>query len=473
MMRAAMIGVGKLGYPVAMAWALAHDIVGFDLSPAAYEIMRTRKYPHREERAQEMLERTTFRMVDSYADAVAHADVVFVAVQTPHKPEYEGLNRMPEERADFDYGALVTAVRAVAHEALVQKKRITVVVISTCLPGTCDREVRPLLNEYTGFVYAPMFIAMGTTIADALNPEFVLLGCNDRSSVDLELVRQFFREVHGQLESVTESTGSNVFHNGEWKSPQPSQTKRYKMIPHAVMSVASAELCKVFYNVFLGQKINMANAAMEIAHKVGANIDDVTDALALATDRVVSPKYMRGGMGDGGGCHPRDQIALSWLAERLDLSHDVFGDMIKARERQTEWLADLAENESREGKLPIVILGKAYKKGTNLTLGSPAILLKNILDERPHLQVNQWDPHVDGYERAFRWFVDWTDEWREKPPKMLGAPRIYIIATDHDEFFDMKFNVRTDTEGQSVVIDPWGKMKDQDGVKVIRVGRRS
>lgn len=156
----------------------------------------------------------------------------------------------------------------------------------------------------------------------------------------------------------------------------------------------------------------------------------------------------RGGLVDN--CHPRDQIALSWLAERLDLSRDVFGDMIKARERQTEWLADLAENESREGKLAILVLGKAYKKGTNLTLGSPAILLKNILDERPHLQVYQWDPHVDG------------GEW----PLFGDVPMVFVVAADHDEFFSMTF------PADSVVIDPWGKMKDQDGVKVIRVGRK-
>lgn len=355
-MKAAMIGCGKLGFPVAMAWALKHEMVGYDTSPAAKEILTSRTYPHREARAQELLERTTFRIVDTVDEAIAHAEIVFIAVQTPHQPEFEGITRMPERRADFDYSALRAAVDSVANAAQAQKRPAIIVVISTCLPGTCDREIRPLLNQYTSFVYAPMFIAMGTTILDAMKPEFVLLGHNsDAAAADrsLECVHRFFREF---------------------------QTTIGVYVPHAVMSVASAELTKCAYNVVLGLKIVAANSIMEIAHKVGANSDDVTNALALATDRVVSAKYLRGGMSDGGPCHPRDQIALSWLAEKLDLSYDLFGAMVRAREAQTDWLAALARHESARTNLPIVILGKAYKKGTNLTIGSPAILLRHLLE---------------------------------------------------------------------------------------------
>ena len=425
MSKVVFCGMGKLGFPCALAAASrGHDVVGYDVSPAAKEILRSRKYPHREERAQELLETTTLRIVDTVDEAVAHADIVLVAVQTPHQPEFEGITRMPEHRADFDYTALKAAVASIAEAARREKKYLTIVVISTCLPGTCEREVYPLLNEYTEFAYTPYFIAMGTTVPDFLNPEFVLIGLEQpprsarRAKDSLWQVQNFYYTLHGA--------------------------------PQRLMSVASAELTKVAYNVFLGLKIVAANSVMEIAHKVGANCDDVTNALALATDRVVSAKYMRGGMGDGGGCHPRDQIALSWLAQKLRLSCDLFAAMIKAREAQTEWLVELASRESQNGELPIAVLGKAYKRGTNLTIGSPAILLKNLLDEVPHLDVAiHWDPHVDGTPQAFT------------------APHVFIVATDHDEFFSMDF-----PKG-SVVIDPWGKMMpNREGVKVVRVGRQ-
>ena len=424
--------MGKLGYPCALAAATKHDVVGYDVSPHAKEILRTRRYPHRELRAQDLLEETALRVVDTVDEAVRHAEIVFVAVQTPHQPRFEGTERMPEDRADFDYGSLREAVGQVAEAAARLEKRVTVAVISTVLPGTMRREIYPILNEWTLFAYSPLFIAMGETIPNYLNPEFVLLGVDANRTGGREAA-DAVREVYGTL------------------------------IPNVKieeMSVASAELCKVFYNVFLGQKIVVANALMEIAHKTGANCDEVTRALAKATDRVISPRYMRGGMGDGGACHPRDQIALSWLARKLDLSRDIFSDMILARESQTEWLADICCELAAKRKMGIVVLGKAYKSGTNLTIGSPATLLKNILDERDGAQVEQWDPHVD-------------------PPRVFSEPGVFIIATDHPEFYPEGALIRGVPKGTgwvrypagSVVVDPWGFMPDRLDVEVVRVGR--
>jgi UDPglucose 6-dehydrogenase len=146
-------------------------------------------------------------------------------------------------------------------------------------------------------------------------------------------------------------------------------------------------------------------------------------------------------MGDGGGCHPRDNIALSWLARKLDLSHDFFEDLMVAREDQTEWFADLIENYD----LPKFILGKAFKPETNLTVGSPAVLLKNILEERG-ISVTCYDPHVD------------LDK-----PKFTKA--VYFIGTRHDIFATYKF------PAGSVVLDPHRYIPDQDDVTVIRIGQ--
>lgn len=435
-MKIGYIGMGKLGFPCALATAeKGHDVVGYDVNEQAYEILESRSYPHREAGAQRLLKHTTLRMSGTVHSVVMHADLVFIAVQTPHQPKFEGINRMPEAPADFDYAGLKAAVGDVAREAQQLRKRVTIAVISTCLPGTCDREIIPLLTPYAGFVYSPYFIAMGTTIPDYLEPEYQLLGTNNPCSVDMELVEAFYDTIHRQ--------------------------------PHKVMSVASAELNKMGYNVFLGLKIVAANALMEIAHKTpGANVDDVTDGLALATERVLSARYMRGGMGDGGGCHPRDQIALSWLARKLDLSYDIFGSMVHAREQQTEWLAYLAIEEAVTASIRyVVVLGKAYKKGTNLTVGSPAILLKNLLDEfiasgQWDGETYQWDPHVDGGSQLRLCDV--------QGPNAFGSrPAVYVVGCDHDEFFAADFHL----EPGSIVLDPWGRFADRAGIKVIRVGR--
>jgi len=215
-------------------------------------------------------------------------------------------------------------------------------------------------------------------------------------------------------------------------------------------SVVSAETIKVTYNTFLGAKLVFANAVMELCHDLGADVDEVTGALGMAHRRLISPAYLTGGMGDGGGCHPRDNLALSWLAKRLGLSFDLFGTMMQARDAQTRWLADLTAEWAALTRLPVVILGKAYKPGTNITAGSPALLLADLLGRRdPELLANHWDPHVDTVAVVTNL-----------------SPAVYVVATRHPEFAEMEF------KAGSVVVDPWRYLPDQEGVTVVRVGRR-
>lgn len=423
MARISFVGVGKLGFPCALSAARHHDVVGYDVYPQAKDCLASRSYPHREVKVEEYLQDTTFRMVDTLDEAVAHGEVIFVAVQTPHQTEYEGVTRMPEDRADFDYTFLKDAIQAVAESAKKLQKKIVVCVISTVLPGTSEREIYPLLNEYTVYAYNPFFIAMGTTCVDYEKPEFHLLGVDDREEKEGRAAADLVKAVYAPI------TGR----------------------PVAEMSVKSAEMCKVHYNSVITQKIVLANTLMEICEKVGANCDDITDALKLATDRIISPKYMRGGMGDAGGCHPRDNIALSWLSNKLGLSYNLYDNMMRTREAQTEWIGNLVVEHALESKLPIVVLGKAFKAGTNLTVGSCATLLVNIMKEqviwKDVNQMEQWDPHID-------------------QPRTFTAPAVFVVATDHKEFYEMNF-----PEG-SIIIDPWGKMRDQSGRTVKRVGRR-
>lgn len=141
-------------------------------------------------------------------------------------------------------------------------------------------------------------------------------------------------------------------------------------------------------------------------------------------------------------CHPRDNIAMSWLAKKLNLSHNFFEDVMKAREDQTEFLADLI----MEHEGPYYILGKTFKEETNLIIGSPAILLKNILEERG-VKITDYDPFVDEYDVNFK----------------KGT---YFVATRHNYFKHFNF-----PKG-STVIDVWRFLEfdKQDEIKHIKVG---
>ena len=95
---------------------------------------------------------------------------------------------------------------------------------------------------------------------------------------------------------------------------------------------------------------------MEACHHLpNTNVDDVTNALKMANRRLISDAYMSGGMGDGGGCHPRDNIALSHLSQKLGLSYDWFEGIMMQREKQSEWLADLVIKNSENNGCKVFI----------------------------------------------------------------------------------------------------------------------
>ena len=149
-----------------------------------------------------------------------------------------------------------------------------------------------------------------------------------------------------------------------------------------VTDITTAEGIKVFYNTFITAKTVLGNIYGELSHKLGMNVDHIHQVLALAADRLMSPKYLKSGVGDGGGCHPRDNIALSYLAKQHNLSFDIFENLMIAREKHMEWLGDLLEQAMKESGLAAIILGKSFKPESNLKIGSPAILLANILKNK-------------------------------------------------------------------------------------------
>jgi UDPglucose 6-dehydrogenase len=391
-----------------------HKVVGYDPSEQVKEIVDTKKLQYQEIWAQEYLDKSKIE-IKSLEEVVGESDIIFVPIQTPHGEKFEGTTRIPDEREDFDYSYLKKGIGDLSEEIYYQQSKKVVIIISTVLPGTIRREIKPIIesNPYFKLCYNPFFIAMGTTMRDFLSPEMVLFGVDD--SWAAKKAKKFYKTLHHS--SFYETT------------------------------IENAELIKVVYNTFISTKIAFVNTLMEACHKLpNTNVDDVTNALKMCDDRIISDKYLSGGMGDGGGCHPRDNIALSWLSQELDLSYNWFDNIMKQREKQTGWLCDLIEEYCDDKK--ILILGKSFKPETNITTGSPSILLKNILEERGH-KVSMWDPYVDTH-------------------KLLTGkePMVYFIGTKHPDFTSYSYN-----QG-SIIIDPWRYISDINNCKVIGIGDR-
>lgn len=401
-MKIGFVGLGKLGLPVAVTVAMrGHDVMGYDLDPA-----RMRKSPQAYKESgpdgkgdfNEWLANSTVRF-GSLAEVVAHSEILFVCVQTPHDPRYEGVSALPEERVDFDYSHLVAALQSIVP---LVAKRTVVSIISTVLPGTIEREIAPIChtNAHVRLVYNPSFIAMGTVMRDFLHPEFVLMGGEDPHA--LFVLEEFYMTLTGA--------------------------------PHRVMSVASAEMTKVCYNTFISLKIAFANTVMEACdHVRGADCTDVMDALTTATVRLISPAYLTPGMGDGGGCHPRDNIAMSWFARSRRLSFDFFEAGMQCRENQTRWLCEKLVMAQTATGLPIVILGYAFKPETNIVTGSPALLAWDILRREHDIAAICADDSVGA---------------SPSESEVLGKPAVFLIGCRHQRYADLAF------APGSVVIDP-------------------
>jgi UDPglucose 6-dehydrogenase len=411
-MKIGFMGLGKLGLPSALAINdKGHDIYGYDIDDNVKTILDTKKLPYREEGASELLQNHNINYC-SVEDVVKNSDIIFVPIQTPHDPYFEGITRLPDEREDFDYTYLKDGLKTLSEEIDRQGNEKIVIIISTVLPGTTRREIKPILSNLIKLCYNPFFIAMGTTINDFVNPEFVLFGVDDKDAY--EAAKEFYATIHDK--------------------------------PVYECTIEEAEMIKVSYNTYITMKINLANVIMEAAHKLdNVNCDNVMRGMFLANERLISTKYLLGGMGDGGGCHPRDNIALSWMAKELNLSYDWYENLMVCREKQTEWLGNMLLDKSKETGMNPIILGKCFKKETNLTIGSPSILMKNMMEEHG-VDVEMYDP--------------WTDVGQ--PP--LDEKAVFFIGTNHDKFLDYKF-----PEG-SVVIDPWRMMTPQDGVELILIG---
>ena len=408
------VGLGKLGLPSALAIeSKGHTVTGYDIDPRVAGYVRDRRIPYIEAGVHDLLQKTRLKVLP-LADVLRNSDIIFVPVQTPHDPLYEGVTRLPDTTADFDYTYLKDACRSISRELDRMKQDRIVIIISTVLPGTIQREIKPLLSERIRLCYNPFFIAMGTTVQNFLNPEIVLFGVDDMEAA--AKAKEFYR-------TITDA-------------------------PFHEMSIVNAELVKVNYNTFITMKINFANNLMEVCHHMrdmGADVDTVIDALSDCTQRIISPAYMRGGMPDGGGCHPRDNIALADFAMRHNLSNDIYTEAMSVRERHIGWFADIIQSY---GDLPKVILGKSYKPETNLTVGSPAVRLYNELADR-HVQVEMWDPFVD-----------------DSSAINTQGPAVFFVGTRHEQFADFSY------PAGSIVIDPFGYVRERNGVRVVRVGRQ-
>jgi UDPglucose 6-dehydrogenase len=401
-MKVAMIGCGKLGLPCAEVMSQHYDVVGYD----------TVKDPE-----------SQIPLLDSIKEAVQGRQLIFVAVPTPHDPVYGGskpIANLPSK--DFDYSIVIKVLTEI--NQYVDKTQL-VVLISTVLPGTVRQHLEPCITN-ARFIYNPYLIAMGSVKWDMVNPECLIIGTEDGSRTgDAQALINFYRPIMENDPQI------NV---GTWDE---------------------AEAIKIFYNTFISAKIGLVNMIQDVAEKNGnINVDVVTDALKAATQRITGPRYLTAGMGDAGACHPRDNIALRYLAERLDLGYDLFHAIMHSRDQQAKNMALRLVGLAKEHNLPVVIHGRAYKPYVEYTIGSYSELVGHFV-EAEGMPVSYADPLTG-------------DIWAGRAVILMAHnPAITYAGTGVDIKPDQFYFY---IEPGSVILDPWRTIKDVAGSKVIHYG---
>lgn len=363
-MNISVVGLGKLGSPMVAAFASrGHTVIGVDVNKKSVTALAKGRAPVVEPQLQSLIiaHRRRITATTDIRHAVLASDITFIIVPTPSTSD-GGFSTSSAVSAAIDIGT-----------ALKQKKDYHLVVLtSTVLPRASQQDVIPALERASGkkcgkdfgFCYNPEFIALGSVIHDLLNPDFFLFGETDSYAGDV-------------LEKFCRSISS---------------------VPIRRMNIVNAELTKIAVNTFVTQKISFANMVAQICDGLpGGNVDIVT--AAIGSDTRIGSKYLKGGLGFGGPCFPRDNRAFSLTARNAKATNK----LPKATDQMNrEHLSFVVQKTRlltpRGGK--VTVLGLSYKPDTGVTEESHGLYLAREL-ARQNFRVTCFDPGVSSLPKNF------------------------------------------------------------------------
>ncbi|WP_217554648.1 UDP-glucose/GDP-mannose dehydrogenase family protein [Streptomyces sp. GbtcB6] len=370
--RMTVIGSGYLGITHAACMAeMGHQVLALDIDKEKVARLNAAELPIHEKDLGDLLERGVasgrLRFTTSYEEAGAFGDVHFLCLGTP-------------QRADgfaADLSQLDAAVDSLAPHLV---RECLVVGKSTVPVGTAERLAARIAQKApvgagAELAWNPEFLREGFAVADTLRPDRIVLGVRSGQA------ERILREVYAPLDS---------------NSPE-------REIPYVVADFATAELVKSAANAFLATKISYINAMAELCESAGADV--VPLAAALGLDERIGGRFLRPGLGFGGGCLPKDIRALWTRAEELGAGQalgflrEVDAINLRRRERVVELARELAGG-TLDGR-KVAVLGAAFKPDSDDIRDSPALAVALAL-ERQGAEVSVHDPvALDHVRKAY------------------------------------------------------------------------
>jgi UDPglucose 6-dehydrogenase len=432
-MNISVVGLGKLGLCTAACFASkGHRVTGVEKNADFVDKLQSRCCPIDETGLEVLLEKCwdNLTVTSDMSVAIRESDITLIIVPTPSKSDGRFTNEYVE------------AVLKSIGPKLKDKDSFHVVdVVSTVMPGSCEQQFRPLLEELSGkvcgedfgLVYNPEFIALGSVVRDFLNPDMVLVGASDERSAAI------IKELYA---STCES------------SPEI-----------ACMSLVNAEITKLSLNCFVTMKISYANELASICEKVpGADVDVVTNA--IGADSRVGKKYLKGGLGFGGPCFPRDNLAFQVFAEDAGTQAKLGPQVVSVNRSVVDRLYSIVSKRFNKGS-KVSVLGLSYKPGTHIIEESQSIMLIEELLEGGY-EVSTYDPRAMGSCRdVFGDKINYADD----AVSCLEDADVIVLMTNWPEFeqLDIEQIDKSSNDG-ALLIDSWRVMKDSEINKIEYVG---
>ena len=364
-MKVCIVGTGYVGLTTGACLALlGHAVTCLDSDAGKVETLRAGRTPIHEPHLVELLAEAwdNLDFTTEYALAIPRADVVFIAVGTPSAPD-----------GSPDLRYLEAAATGIGEHLAGD---FTVIVNKSTVPigsgNWVDAIVRDsYLRHHDGtpsdqFAVAsnPEFLREGSAIHDTLYPDRVVIGADDRRS--LEVLNRLYRPILDQ--SFT-------------PPPFVPRPEDLAAVPLVATDAASAELIKYAANAFLALKISYINEIGQLATKVGADINQVARGTGL--DERIGTRFLQPGVGWGGSCFGKDTAALVSTAAEYNLEMPIVTAARDVNRRQRDLVIGKLLEELRilKGRT-IGLLGLAFKPNTDDLRDAPAIDIARKLIER-------------------------------------------------------------------------------------------
>lgn len=357
-MRLTVIGTGYLGATHAACMAeLGHDVLGVDVDPEKVAALSAGRVPFHEPGLPELIAKHTasgrLRFTTSFAEAGAFGEVHFVCVGTPQRADSGAADL---SHVDAAFAALAAHA---APDALVVGK-------STVPVGTAERLARTYATEVA---WNPEFLREGFAVEDTLRPDRLVFGVDS-----------------ARAETILRAVYAPVLAAGT---------------PLVTADFPTAELVKTAANAFLATKISFINAMAEVCEAAGGDVRALAEA--LGHDDRIGPKFLRAGVGFGGGCLPKDIRAFAHRADELGVPltflREVDAINMRRRDRVVELARELCGSDVLGAR--VTVLGAAFKPGSDDIRDSPALAVAARL-RLEGADVTVHDPEaMDNARKAF------------------------------------------------------------------------